>query len=450
MRFTFTSKLIALFGFILLYSCSSDGGGTDDDDDNGNNPSNPTSLIEWQKPLGGSNSDYGQAVTQTSDGGYIVAGYSKSNDGDVSGHHGSSFLDDFWIVKLSVSGQIQWQKSLGGSLSENAYSIKQTSDGGYIIVGNASSSDGDVVGGVAQGSDGWIVKLNSSGNIQWQKTYGYPFSTEILYSVEQTSDGGYVAAGYTEHGTNNASFWIIKCNSNGILEWEKLYGGSSDDRLNSINQTADGGYIVAGRTYSNDGDVSGNHGDFDWWVAKLSSSGALQWQKTLGGSGMDEAYSVKQTSDNGYIIAGWTGSSDGDITNYRGNGDYWVVKLNSSGGMVWQKALGGTNVDKAYSIQQTSDDNYIIAGYTSSNNGDVSGNHGSDDFWIVKLNGTGNLIWQKTFGGSGLDQARSIEQTPDNGFIIAGTTWSNDGDVIGNNDTFNPNFWVVKTTAINN
>ena len=164
---------------------------------------------------------------------------------------------------------------------------------------------------------------------------------------------------------------------------------------------------------------------------------------------MDEAYAVDQTSDGGYIIGGWTGSADGNVTDYNGNGDFWIVKLNSSGSMVWQKAYGGTSVEKAYAIQQTSDDKYIVAGYASSSDGFVTGNHGSDDFWLVKLDGSGDLIWQKTLGGSGLDQAKSIEQTNNGGYIIAGVTSSDDGDVIGNTDEVNVDYWVVKLTGNN-
>ncbi|HPW99010.1 MAG TPA: T9SS C-terminal target domain-containing protein [Flavobacterium sp.] len=447
MRTTNFMSLLFLLTIGLTSSCGSDGGSGD-----GNNPpGNPPSSIEWQKAIGGTQSDYGQTVTQTNDGGYIVAGYSQSTNGDVEGHHGPYYFNDIWVVKFNGDGLVQWKKSIGGSGEDRAYAIKQTTDGGYIIVGTANSSDGDVLGGQVTGASGWVVKLTSSGNIDWQKTYDYDGgSNEILYAVVQTSDGGYTVAGYSEHGNGiGASFWILKLNATGVTVWEKFYGGGNDDRAFSLNKCLDGGYIVVGRTSSNDGNVTGNHGDFDWWVIKLSSGGDLEWQKAFGGSGMDEAYAVDQTSDGGYIIGGWTGSADGNVTDYNGNGDFWIVKLNSSGSMVWQKAYGGTSVEKAYAIQQTSDDKYIVAGYASSSDGFVTGNHGSDDFWLVKLDGSGDLIWQKTLGGSGLDQAKSIEQTNNGGYIIAGVTSSDDGDVIGNTDEVNVDYWVVKLTGNN-
>jgi len=295
--------------------------------------------IEWQKALGGSNDDEAYSVQQTSDGGYIVAGSTRSNDGDVSGNHEEVWwlVWDFWVVKLDRYGDIEWQKCLGGSDSDWAESIQQTSDGGYIVAGYTGSNDGDVSGNHGE-KDFWVVKLDRYGNIKWQKALG----------------------------------------------------GSDSDWAYNIQQTSDGEYIVAGYTGSNDGDVSGNHGEKDFWVVKLDRYGNIEWQKCLGGSGGggsggDYAYSVQQTSDGGYIVAGETWSNNGDVSGYHGGGDVWVVKLDRYGDIKWQKCLGGSSWDWAYSIQQTNDGGYIVAGLTRSNDGDVSGNHGEKDFWVVKL-----------------------------------------------------------------
>ncbi|NLY22597.1 MAG: T9SS type A sorting domain-containing protein [Bacteroidales bacterium] len=228
------------------------------------------------------------------------------------------------------------------------------------------------------------------------------------------------------------------------IEWQKCLGGSNDDWAYSIQQTSDGGYIVAGETWSNDGDVSGNHGGGDYWVVKLNSSGDILWQICLGGTNVDVAYSIQQTSDEGFIVAGYTCSNEGDVSGNHGNSDYWVVKLNSSGTIEWQKCLGGTDGDYANSIQQTSDGGFIVAGQTYSNDGDVSGNHGGSDAWVVKLNSSGNILWQKCLGGTGWDWENSIQQTSDGGFIVAGYTNSNDGDVSGNHGS--KDYWVVKLT----
>ena len=204
------------------------------------------------------------------------------------------------------------------------------------------------------------------------------------------------------------------------------------DESHSIQQTADGGYVVAGYANSNDGDVSGNHGDFDYWIVKLDQSGNLVWQKCLGGSNKEEAWSIRQTADGGYVVAGRTYSNDGDVRGNHGDGDYWVVKLDASGNLVWQKCLGGSNNDEARSIQQTADGGYVVAGHTNSNDGDVRGNHGDDDYWVVKLDASGNLVWQKCLGGSKDEYAQSVQQTADGGYVVAGYTYSNDGDVSGN------------------
>jgi len=402
-------------------------------------------YITWQKCLGGSGLDDGLSIQQTSDGGYIVSGYTGSIDGDVSGNHGDL---DFWVVKLSSTGNLQWQKCLGGSSLDDARSIQQTSDGGYVVAGYAHSNDGDVSGNHGNAVDFWVVKLSSTGSLQWQKCLGGS-GWDFAHSIRQTSDGGYIVLGSTgsndgdvsgNHG--NYDLWVVKLSSTGNLQWQKCLGGSGQEEGLSIQQTSDGGYVVAGCAHSNDGDVSGNHGNFDFWVLKLTNTGSLQWQKCLGGSGDDGVGSIQQTSDGGYIVAGYTNSNDGDVSGNHANFDFWVVKLSSTGNLQWQKCLGGSGDDGVGSIQQTSDGGYIVAGVTWSNDGDVSGNHGVLDFWVVKLSSMGSLQWQKCLGGSSLDEAHSIQQTDDGGYIVLGSTGSNDGDVSGNHG--DSDFWVVK------
>lgn len=286
-------------------------------------------AIQWQKTLGGTSDDKATSVQQTTDGGYIVGGYTYSTDGDVTGNHGGY---DYWVVKLSSIGNIEWQKALGGTNNDTAYSIQQTSDGGFIVAGTSPSTDGDVMGNHGF-YDSWIVKLSSTGSIQWQKALG----------------------------------------------------GTAEDVANYIQQTTDGGYIIAGYTYSTDGNVTDNHGGGDYWVIKLSNTGYMEWQKTLGGTNTDWAFSIQQTTDGGYIVAGQTTSLDGDVTGNQGIRDYWVIKLTSIGNIQWQKALGGTNYDHPLSIQQTIDGGHIVAGWSNSIDGDIISNQGSYDSWVVKL-----------------------------------------------------------------
>ncbi len=191
----------------------------------------------------------------------------------------------------------------------------------------------------------------------------------------------------------------MKLTESGAIQWKKAYGGSNNDWPYSIQQTNDGGYIMTGFTMSNNGDVFGNHGDRDCWVVKLNGTGAIQWQKSLGGSGPDEGWSVKQTSDGGYIVAGGSASNNGDVIGNHGYYDVWVVKLSGTGAIQWQKSLGGSNTDNAKCIIQTLDGGYIVVGgETESNDGDVSVNYGNPDFWIVKLDGNGSIEWEKSLG----------------------------------------------------
>ncbi|RZK18424.1 MAG: T9SS type A sorting domain-containing protein [Flavobacterium sp.] len=412
--------------------------------------------IQWQKTLGGTDYDGASCVQQTSDGGYILAGHTVCNDGDVTGNHGEN---DVWVVKLNATGVIVWQKALGGTLSDYANSIQQTSDGGYIVAGNTASNNGDVMGNHNTGYDDvWIVKLNSTGIILWQKTLGGT-NHEMAKSIQQTSDGGYIFAGSTDSNDgdvsgNHSTFldcWIVKLNGTGEIIWQKTMGGTSDDFASEIQQTSDGGYIIAGLTASNNGDVTQQHGIFDCWILKLNSIGEIIWQKTYGGTNQDSATSIQQTLDGGYIVAGNTYSNDGDVSGNHGDLDLWIVRLNASGTIVWQKSFGGTSTDYANSIKQRLDGSYIVAGYTYSNNGDVSGNHTTDnslnDYWVIKLNMLGELVWQKTLGGTDGDFATCIHQTSDNGYILAGTTASNDGDVTENHG--NGDYWVVKLASDN-
>lgn len=402
-------------------------------------------AIEWQKSFGGSGRDRATSIQPTDDGGYIVAGTSDSNNGDVTGNHGGA---DYWVVKLDATGTIEWQKSYGGSGIDIANSIKSTSDGGYIVAGLTQSNDGDVT--VNYGfSDYWIVKLNSIGNILWQKSFGGSKS-DVANSIQITPDGGYVVAGGTRSNNGDVTgnhgsyydYWVLKLDAIGDLQWQKCFGGSSEDHAYNIQLTLDGGYILVGQSFYNGGDVTGNNGAYDYWVVKLDTNGVLQWQKSLGGSSYDIAYHIKPTTDGGYVITGYTESNNGDVTGYHGSQDAWVVKIDAIGNIQWQKSLGGSSYDVAYATQNTSDGGYIVASSSNSNDGDVSGNHGIGDIWIVKLNSVGSIQWQKSMGGSGSESANAIQTTADGGYIVAGSTDSTDGDVTGNHGGVD--FWVVK------
>ncbi|MBK9076651.1 MAG: T9SS type A sorting domain-containing protein [Flavobacteriales bacterium] len=422
------------------------------------------STLEWQHCLGGSQNEQANCVEQTQDGGYILAGWSLSTDGDITGHHGTA-ATDYWVVKTSDTGSLLWEKSLGGNWEDQATAVRQTADNGFIVAGfTASANNGDVTG-FHGGYDYWVVKLSSTGNLEWQKclggtsTYG-----DKAYDIKQTTDGGYVVAGSTmstdgdvtgHHGTlNNDDYWVVKLSPAGDLEWQKALGGSDDDVARSVDQTADGGFIVAGNSESLDGDVTGHHStasNTDYWVVKLSSFGTIEWERSLGGTGNDNANCVQQTTDGGYIVAGESFSmNDGDVTGHHGslgNYDFWVTKLSASGALEWQKCLGGNGGDLARSVDQTDDGGYVLTGQSNSSNGDVTGSTPGNflDLWAVKISSTGALQSQKTWGGTDSESGSSVQQTADGGYIMAGGTSSNDVAVSGNNGTWD--YWLIKLSA---
>ncbi|HYV91436.1 MAG TPA: hypothetical protein VE978_06620 [Chitinophagales bacterium] len=400
--------------------------------------------IEWEKSFGGSQLDEAACIKQTSDSGYIVAGKGGSLDGDETGNHG---FTDFWIIKLDQKGNLVWQKAYGGTYYDEAQDIQQTAEGGYIVAGGTYSSNGDVKGHHQRG-DAWIIKLDAIGNLEWQKQVGGR-DHDFAYSVQQAKDGGYVVAGVTDskdgvfknnHGGQDV--WIFKLDENGNFLWQKLFGGSGIDGSYDIQQTKDGGFVVACSIGLKDDGKGNSREKMDSWIIKLDEKGNLQWQKTYGGSDYDIANSIYQTSDGGYIGAVVSESKDGDISGNHGYSDYWIIKLDDNGNLQWKKSAGGNLSDIAYSVLQTTDDGFVIAGYTSSVEGDISKNHGLQDYWIIKLNGKGKLQWEKSLGGSGNDWAYSILQSADGGYVIAGKSDSKDGDVTGNHG--DDDYWIVK------
>lgn len=398
--------------------------------------------IEWQKTFGGSNFDSPSAIQQTKDGGYIVAGSSQSTDGDINVSFGAL---DGWVVKIDAVGNIQWKKTLGGSKIDVINAIKQTSDDGYIISGATKST---TIPGYHGGEDAWVVRLDAAGNILWEKAFGGT-NDDWFQAVQQTSDGGYIFGGVTKSNNGDVSGfhgdvdgWVLKLDINGNIQWQRTLGGTDSDQVQDIQQTTDGGYIVAAVSFSIDGDVSFNHGFSDYWIIKLNAAGSITWQQVFGGSSTDEVSAIQQTTDGGYIVAGESLSIDGDITNNNGVTDAWLVKIDATGNLTWQKSFGGTGLERAVSVDQTIDGGYVFAGITLSNDGDVSGNHGSLEGWLVKLDLAGNLTWQKTLGGSSDDFPRNVQETSDGGYIVCVLTKSNDGDVSGNHG--NQDYWVVK------
>ncbi len=400
-------------------------------------------IPEFNKTLGGTADDVARSVIPALDGGYIMAGYTESINGDVSGNHG---FNDAWVVHLNKRGEILWQRALGGSDYDVANFITHTPDGGYILAGGTDSNDGDVSGQHGNG-DAWVVKLNPQGGIQWQRALGGS-SFDAADAVIPALDGGFVMAGHTSsndgdvsglHGSRDA--WVVRLDNRGNIQWQKTLGGSGAEIAHSISTSLDGGYLISGYTESNDGDVSGYHGGRDAWVVKLDRDGGIQWQRALGGSGYDIAFSHSTTPDGGYILAGRTDGNDGDVSGQHGNGDAWIVRLDKNGYIQWQKTLGGSAFDQAISITNAWKSGFILAGQTRSNDGDVSGNHGLNDAWVVKLNPQGAILWQKTLGGPNSDGANAISRSLYSGYIMAGSTQGD--ELLDEDDEGLTDAWVV-------
>jgi hypothetical protein len=356
------------------------------------------------------------------------------------------------ILCNSVNAQpsIQWQKALGGTGADQGEYIVQTKDSGYIIAASSNSTDGDIT--MYHDSDEcWIIKLNPSGSIAWQKNYGGP-GEDFGLCVRQTKDGGYIVAGGTSSVNGDVTYnrglldaWIIKLDDTGKIVWQKTYGGSKRDCAFYIQQTSDSGYIFSGYSDSNDSDVTNNHGGRDCWVVRINDTGKIVWQKTLGGSSTDYALSVQQTNDGGYITAGYTYSTNGQVVGSHTSPDGWVVKLDDTGAIKWQRALGGSGFDAIYAIQQTFDNGYIAVGGTNSADGDVTGLHGTTgtgDMWVVKLDDTGAISWENCYGGSANESANFVYQTADSGYLVTGYASSIDGDV--SNAYGGSDYWILK------
>jgi hypothetical protein len=414
--------------------------------------------IQWQNTIGGDNNDIAFAIQQTSDFGYIIAGTSLSNNsGDKT--ENSQGGADYWVIKLDAVGNMMWQNTIGGNGNDSLFSIQQTSDGGYILAGSSDSGNsGDKTENSLGVADYWVVKLDAVGNLAWQNTIGGS-GNDRLASIQQTTDGGYILGGdsdsnisgdKTENSLGGADYWVVKLDAVGNMVWQNTIGGNGNDSLFSIQQTSDGGYILSGISDSgNSGDKTENSlGVADYWVVKLDAVGNLAWQNTIGGSGNDRLASIQQTTDGGYILGGDSDSNiSGDKTeNSLGGADYWIVKLDAVGNMIWQNTIGGSGNDNASSIQQTSDGGYILSGSSDSNNsGDKTENSlGGADYWVLKLDAVGNLVWQNTIGGSGTDILNSIKNTQDGEFILVGESNSNiSGNKVENSQGLN-DIWVIK------
>ncbi|MCD4795327.1 MAG: T9SS type A sorting domain-containing protein [Bacteroidales bacterium] len=349
---------------------------------------NPGDTL-WTKTYGGANSDMGWCVQQADDEGYIITGWTES--------YGAGGYD-IYLIKTDAAGDTMWTKTYGEDGSDDGRCVRQTPDGGYVIAGNTQP-----IG--IMGSYVWLIKTNSYGDTLWTKKWGETPVPNINTGrcVQLTSDGGYIISGHSQFlGPNNEDVYLIKTDANGNQEWVNFYGGTGYEIGYWTQQTSDEGYIIVGYT------TSFGSGMEDVYLIKTDASGTVEWTKIYGGTGTDSGFSVQQTSDDGYIIAGFTDSFG------QGSYDAYIIKTNAAGDTVWTKTYGGAAYDKAYSIQAISDGTYIVSGTTRSFE-DSSG-----DVYLLKLDSSGDTLWTETYNNGNDDRGWSVQQTSDNNYIIAG------------------------------
>jgi hypothetical protein len=339
-------------------------------------------VITFERTYGGAGNDWGYSAVQTSGGGYAITGW--------TGSYGAGG-GDAYLVRTDSLGDTLWTQTFGGSGYEEGRSVQQTLDGGFIIAGSTTSSG-------AGSDDVYVIKTNASGSPQWTRTVGGT-SHDWGNSVQQTTDSGYIVVGSTESfGSGRQDVYLVKTDVNGATSWSRTFGGDSGDYGCSVQQTFDGGYIVAGYTYSF------GAGGADFYVIRTNAHGDTSWTKTYGGASLDYGYSIQQTTDSGYIITGYAASYGA------GNGDVYLIKIDPDGDTLWTKTFGSAGYDCGLSVRQTADGGYVIAGYTQ-----------SVDVYLVKTNAGGDLQWSNIHGDTSYYYwTYSVRQTTDGGYVSAG------------------------------
>ena len=431
----------------------------------------PTQI--WDKAFGGTEVDVLRSTQQTTDGGYILGGFSTSG---VSGNktQANRGQQDYWVVKVDAAGIKQWDRTYGGNQGDYLRSVRQTTDGGFILGGYSSSGiSGDRTAPNPPDANGfvlndyWLIKLDSQGNKQWDRAYGGT-GADLFDSVLQTADGGYILAGKSYSGVSpdksqpsrgQGDYWIIKTDAQGVRQWDRTLGGIGEDELSSMQITADGGYIVGG--WSNSG-ISGertqlSRGGNDYWIVKLNSQGNTEWDRAYGGNQNDALWDLRQTPDGGYILGGSSSSGIsgeksephyGPISVYP---DYWIVKIAGDGTRQWDRTFGGDDYDDLFEICTTADGGYALGGRSRSG---ISGNKAqpnrspasnpATDYWLVKVDSNGGKQWEMVLGGTGGDDAYTLMQTPDNGYLMGGVSDS-DPSIYKTQPSYGSgDFWIVK------
>lgn len=380
-------------------------------------------AMAWNKTYGGTDYEFANAIVQLQNGDYVVSGATRSSGGDIGG---SRVGYDAWLAKMDNSGNKQWSVTYGG-MTDDEYStgLISTPDGGFMMIGYSFNNYKHYA---------WAIKADATGNQQWKKslttsTDAKPYN--VLYA-----DGGYVISGYTSSGTNRDG-WLVKVDPSGNTVWSKTFGGAGEDHIASLVKTS-GGFLLAGYSNSPDGDIPRNKGNYDGWVMKVDDGGNKVWSANYGGSNEDYFKSVVAAEDGGFMVAGYTKSTDGDITLNRGGYDLWMMKIDGNGTKQWMKTYGGANEEYITTIIKTNDGGYLTMGYTNSTTWDVTRTYNDFGGWLLKVDASGNKTSASTYGERFDDFPNTLINTQDGGYMVAGYCYV---------ETRGYDAWLVKITS---
>lgn len=424
--------------------------------------------IRWQRVLGGVNTDSLVNILPTADSGFIISGYSNSGISSSKSADALNGSFDYWIVKLNSEGGILWEYTLGGFGNDIDPYVLQTRDGGFLVGGRSmSQASGDKTENALNlSADYWLVKLDDNGMVQWNNTIGgIQMDAVAAMAPAPEQNGGFLVAGYSHSGLGGdkkednrgsnlwADYWVMKISNTGKLLWQKAFGGKNDDMLTCMEVTRDSGYLFGGYSYSPSGFEKTDSfiGNNDFWIVKTDVSGIRQWDKVIGGAFSDFQTALVQTADSGFLAGGYSNSPAGFNKSAPSKGvtDYWVVKIDESGNVLWDKTYGGSKGDFLTCLSRTADGGFILGGHSAS---DISGekteaSRGGFDIWLIKTDSAVNILWDKTIGGAGRDKLSSIQEIAPGEFILGGSSDSpesgeKDAGVIGNSGK--TDFWILR------
>lgn len=420
-----------------------------------------TPIIDWERTLGGSSWEELHSLIPTSDGGILVAAITESpDDGDVNDKKLGGW--DYWLIKLDINGNQVWQKRYGGNKADRIWVGRETRDGGFIIGGESLSDiSGDKTEANRGNWDFWMIKIDRNGELEWDKTLGGNGWDAIRGDIIETDDGGFLLAGISdsnaggdksEDSRGDWDYWIVKTDAFGNIEWDRTYGGDKKELVQAVLPMPDGGFLLGGESRS---DISGDKDDFlrglnDYWAIRIDARGNMLWQRTIGGNFDEAIFDITRIGETIYL-AGFSGSWEGfekTVPSY-GSIDYWVVAIDEDGEILWNKVYGGRGPDNAYDIRVNAVGNLVLAGISSS---DVSGSktstsEGKVDYWVVYLTPDGEQLWDESYGASLRDAMTEMEITQDGSIVMAGHTESEAGGDKTEASRGVNDVWVVKTSC---